>query len=680
MKTLLLVFLTLPLMAQAPAAQAPPPEAKPDAQQAGEKTGGQPAQQQQQAVPKPAAENWISGDIEVGYRFLTDVRGDFNTYRSVVNLGEGPKLFNADFTILPTGGKFADRIDVRASSWGDPYNTFRLDARKARLYNLTLDYRNIAYFNFLPSFANPGRLNPALPFLDQYGFDIYRRTFDGELDLFPSGRIVPYVAYSRNGGRGTGTTNFVLQSDEYTVPARYSDHTNEARGGVRFAFNRWHATLEGGSFNFRDDQEVFQGSQLPNLGNVITPILGQQLEFTGGREKYGIRGGGSFARAQFTANPVSWADVSAQFLYSQPHNDINFTQSSTGNLVDLATATFYNAEIFDVTGSAKQPRPSGSVSLVLRPISHFRIFEAWSTDRLHTAGFALLADQFLITGQAPTVQNLADATRFVVNYNQEEINLLYDVTRFLSVRGGYRYVWGDMVTPPSFLADAAGLLSERGVLRRQVGLAGLNVRVSSKVKGNVDFEASPGDRSYFRTSLNDYKRARIMASYNPTASWEFSARFNVLNNQNPDPAIRYDFESRDNTFTAAWHPSSHSGMGVLAEYSRSTLNSSIIYLIPSMLSQDFSKYIERANIGTLLADLPFMKGANPVKLSFGGSFYRSAGSRPTRFWQPMARFTIPIGGHVAFNTEWRYYGMTQPFYIFEGFRSHQFTTSLRFTI
>ncbi|HVX67425.1 MAG TPA: hypothetical protein VHA11_12520, partial [Bryobacteraceae bacterium] len=154
---------------------------------------------------------------------------------------------------------------------------------------------------------------------------------------------------------------------------------------------------------------------------------------------------------------------------------------------------------------------------------------------------------------------------------------------------------------------------------------------------------------------------------------------NVLSNQNPDPLIRYDFLSRDTGASAYWNPGWWKGFGLLADYTRSTLRSDILYVIPSQLTPDVSLYRENAHTGTLLADVPMPGGTHGPKLSFGGSFYRSQGSRPVRYWQPMARLALPITEHVQFNTEWRWYGMTQPFYLYEGFRSHQFTTSLRYT-
>jgi hypothetical protein len=664
MRNLLLLAVTLPLLAQDPAASQAAPAATPT------------------PTPTPG-ERWISGTVDAGWRFTTSVAGDENTYRSVVNLGSGPKLFGVDLTIVPPKHRFADRIDVQAHSWGgDPYNTARIDARKTGLYNFTFDYRNIAYYNFLPSFANPGRTNPALPFLDQYGFDTFRRVTSLQLELFPGRRIIPYVDFDRDGGRGSGIVNFVLPANEYTVPTRYDDHTNLGRGGVRFEYTRWHLTLEEGGFSARNNQSL-GGGTFPNPGNLRTPFLGQPLVLTGGAERYAVDGSGTFSRGLFTANPFAWVDVSAQFLYSQPHTTTTFAQTDSGNLFSFAIPAFYSSEAGVINATAKQPHPSASVDVELRPFGgRLRVIESWMTDRMHDSGSALLADQLVLTGGLPpTNLTAADLERFVATYSQQEVNLLFDVTPMITLRGGWRYVWGDTTAPASVTVEGStGDTTESGTLSRHVALAGVSFRTKSRIRASVDYEGSPGDRTYFRTSLNDYQKARIMGSYEPVSGLRFEASFNVLNNQNPDPAVHYDLLSRDNTFTVSWTPSSWKGASILGEYSRSTLHSNITYLVPTEFTTAISDYRENSHSGTLLAQVPFPKFKNAPTLSLGGSFFRSTGTRPTRYYQPLARLALPIGGHVQFYTEWRWYALSQPFYVYEGFRTHQFVTAIRWKL
>src|SRR5262249_9230439 len=102
--------------------------------------------------PVPATESWLTGSVDLGYRWKTDVAGSFDAYRNIVNLGAGPKLIGTEFTLAKT--RAFDRVDVYAFGWGgEPYSTFHLTARKAKLYDFRGDYRDLAYFNFLPSFA-----------------------------------------------------------------------------------------------------------------------------------------------------------------------------------------------------------------------------------------------------------------------------------------------------------------------------------------------------------------------------------------------------------------------------------------------------------------------------------------------------------------------------------------------
>src|ERR1700693_2665346 len=125
-------------------------------------------------TPCPETVQWLPGSIDLGYRWNTGVSGSLETYRSVVNLGSGPKFFGADFTIVDPKKRLFDRLDVRAYGWGDdPYSTLHVGVRKAKLYNFSADYRRIAYFNNLPSFADPTLSRGIV--LDQEAQDTHRR-------------------------------------------------------------------------------------------------------------------------------------------------------------------------------------------------------------------------------------------------------------------------------------------------------------------------------------------------------------------------------------------------------------------------------------------------------------------------------------------------------------------------
>ena len=216
MRALLAILLALPLCAQEaakPAEQAKPAaEAKPEEKQ----EAAAAPQDQAAAQAAPAADENISVTLDLGNRWVDFRGGHYETYRSVINLRGGLRLFGAELRFQDPKRRLFDRLDVRAGNWGgDPYNSLHIGARKSGVYDLTANYRNMIYFNFLPSFANPLREQGLL--LTQRSFDIHRRMADINLELRPGKRIVPYLAYDRNSNEGTGITTFVASLNEYQI-------------------------------------------------------------------------------------------------------------------------------------------------------------------------------------------------------------------------------------------------------------------------------------------------------------------------------------------------------------------------------------------------------------------------------------------------------------------------------
>ncbi len=664
MKAFLIFLFTLPLAAQAPVgAQMPvPPTPKEDVPQVA-----------QPGELAPPAEPFITGNLDVGYRWVSGVGGDFNTYRSIVNLGDGVRLFNLDAVIVPPSWKFADRIEVNANYWGgDPYNIARVAARKLGVYDFYWTYRNIAYFNFLPSFADP-TIDRGI-FLNQRGFDTFRRINDAELILRPGHRITPYVAYSRSGERGSGTTNIVLQGNEYTVPDTLDNNVNIIRGGSRFNFTRYNLMLEAGGIDYANNQQV-SISATPNFGNVVTPVFGQRLFLNQGLQSYNVNGSGVFTRGTFAANPASWADVYAQFEYSQLKNTTSFSENAAGNLINFANVSFFNGLVRAVDSRVKQPQPSAQVGAELRPLRWLRVLEFLSTNRLHSAGSGILIDRMLFTGAPPTTETVNAAERLEVSYNQQQVNFLFDVTRRLTLRAGHRYVWGDAEVPAAFILGGEG--QETAKLRRNVALAGVTWRTPRKLRLTAEYEGSPGDRFFFRTSLNEYQKGRVIARYQALPSLALTFNFNILNNENPAPT-EYSFQSRNTSLSLYWAPKGGKRVSFIAEYARGTVSSDISFIVPNTLQPALSVYRERSNTGLLIAEIPLPgRGVYQPKLDFGGSIYDGTGTRPARYYQPFGRFRLPLGEHVQWYGEWRWYGFTQPTFLFEGFRSNQIITGFR---
>jgi hypothetical protein len=622
----------------------------------------------------PSAESWFTGSIDLGYRWRTDVAGSFDTYRSIVNLGSGPKLLGAEFTITDPKHRAFDRMDVRAYNLGDdPYATFHLTANKARLYDFNADYRDIAYFNFLPSYADPLLARGVV--LDQQSFDIRRRFASFQLDLLPGHWFIPYLAYDRDSGSGTGATTFVTDGNQYAVPSRLRDLTNLYRGGVRFEFRRLHATLEQGGTTFKDDQSLYQSSSAKNLGDVSTPVFGQTLSLTNLLAGYGIRGTSIYSKALLTASATRWLDLYGQFLYSQPDSTVNYQQAAAGSLFQQNQLLFYNSQQFLLSAEAKMPHTSGSAGAEIRLPHSVRILESWLTDRLHNGGAA--ASQQLLSSPGFSQQIAAQiASSLVTNYNQVETNVIWDALARLTLRGGYRRVWGDAndaILPPAGLASA-----DAGKLRRNIEIGGFTFRPMRKLSITGEAEGASDSSAYFRTSLHDYQKARAQVRFQAAAALTFSADFSLLDNQNPSSGVHYDYQARQQSISFLWSPAAGKIFDMQGSYSRSSLRSDIGFLSPQDLLPQRSFYRDNAHTATavLNVNLPHAGGLAP-KITAGGSFFISSGSRPTAYYQPIAKLWLPVGKKLNWFAEWRYFGYGEAFYLYEGFRTHSVTAGVR---
>ncbi|MEZ5352505.1 MAG: hypothetical protein R2762_07695 [Bryobacteraceae bacterium] len=640
-----ILMLASPAWAQTQEAKAEPAQEKTEA----------PAEAAEQASeeesPQPVTEKAV-WSAEFGYRFRGDVHGDFSAYRSVVNLGEGPKLFHFNL-ILPSSGKLFDRLELRGDSWGgEPYNTSSLFMERRGLYRLDVRYRNLAYFNQLPSYS-----------LNRQSSDLRRRGNDAEFTLFPGRGITPFFAWSVDSGTGAGISHFVADINEYAVAGTLADRTDLFRGGIRVERSRWHLTLEQGGTRFHQDDSFSDARAGSNPGNRSTPFLGETLRLDQLSQTYRVRGNTIYSKGLITASPAHWVDFTGQFLYSRPSVDSTYNADALGRFVSRNALVFANALRGMTFVEAKQPRTSGSASVELRPFERLRLVETWMTDRLHNASGIVGAETL------PVPLDLITGDRLTWNWSSQQLDGFFDVAPWLTVRGGHRYLWGDASTRAPNLTGP-----NTAELKRHTGLLGVVARPATKLRFQADYEAAKGDgaQAWFRTSLNDYQKLRSQIRYQPLTTLTLHANVQALENRNPSPLGGYDFLSRSTSIGVLWAPERLKGVVASGSYARSTLRSDISYLEPQVLQPQRSFYRENAHGVTGLME---WNGAH-LGLAAGGSAFVSSGSRPTRLYQPVGRVVAPLRPGVSAKAEWRWHGLTEPFFALEGFRTHLFVFSL----
>ncbi|MFN0101861.1 MAG: hypothetical protein ACKV2U_07200 [Bryobacteraceae bacterium] len=587
------------------------------------------------------------GSVDLGHRWNSDVVGSLDTYRSIVNLGEGPRVLGFQYTLFEAPAKAWDRLDLSAAGWGgDPAAWFRLDASKLEVYRLRLDHRDTAYFNAMPSFANP--LLERGIFLNQRAFDTRRRYTDLSLTMRPGKKLSPYFGYTRDSGDGRGITTFVTGGNEYPVANTLDDRTHNYRGGVEWTIGKGHLTLEQGGLVFDDDQRVSTADRNP--GNRQTPFLGRQLFLGELLQTYQVNGHSLYSKALGGWQAASWLDLSGSFLYSQPKTDIVYNQLNKGLFADLDTLLFADQQSLRWAAASRQPHSTGNVTAEVRPHERIRILESWFTDRFH---------------------NASTFDRLVWNQSRQQLDVLVEASRWLTLRGGHSYTWGDGSSRgTSFNLNG----TNTGTLRRHTGTAGGTLRLRPKLTVFADAEVARSSAVLFRTSLADFEKYRVRARYEVSASLNVQANFGDLRNRNPPEFGLFDLRQRQAAAAIQWLPRGGKRVKLIGEYARSSLRSAIDYTGPQSLARERSEFADNGHTVSAFVDAGLRHGAT---LSVGGASYRSSGSRPSRFHQPQIRLTAPLRKNVHVLAEYRWFSFSQPFYRVELFRTHQFMAGIR---
>lgn len=627
------------------AAQAAPKE---KAAQAAPASPAVPKEKQAEAPVAPVAlEPKTSGSVDLGYRWNSNVTGSLDTYRSIVNLGEGPRVLGFHYSLFEAPKKAWDRLDLSAAGWGgDPAAWFRVDASRLEVYRLKLDHRDTAYFNAMPTFANP--LLERGIFLNQHAFDSRRKYTDLSLVMRPGKRFSPYFGYTRDSGDGRGITTFVTDGNEYPVANRIDDRTHNYRGGVEWTLGKGHLTLEQGGLMFNDDQRVSTADR--NAGNRQTPFLGRQLFLGELLQSYKVTGQSLYSKALGGWQAATWLDLTGSFLYSQPKTDIVYEQANKGLFVDLNTLVFADQQSLRWAAASRQPHSAGNVTAEVRPHQRIRILESLFTDRFH---------------------NASSLDRLVWNQSQQQFDVMVEVSRWLTLRGGHRYSWGDGSSRGD-LFNPAGV--SVGKLRRHTGTAGGTLRLRPKFSVFGDAEVARSSAILFRTSLGNYEKYRARARYEVTANLNVQLNFGTLDNQNPAQFGQFSLKQRQAAAAIQWLPRGGKKVKLIGEYARSSLRSVIDYTVPQSLSRERSEFADNGHTVSAFADFQLPGGAI---LNLGGASYHSSGSRPSHFHQPQIHLTAPIHKHLHLLTEYRWFSFSQPFYRVELFRTHQFLAGIR---
>jgi hypothetical protein len=265
---------------------------------------------------------------------------------------------------------------------------------------------------------------------------------------------------------------------------------------------------------------------------------------------------------------------------------------------------------------------------------------------------------------------------FKLTDNRSTTEVLFDLTKNIMVRVGYRYEWGDAIESSGLTSDTYPY--ESGRLRQHVVLAGTRLRPIKWLTLNGDLESSHDGQNYYRIGMANYVKVRADARATLRPDLFFTIGEHYLSNTNPADGVNAKFKSQQQVASLQWIPAKKY-FSLIAEYTHSEIRSDVNYLVLFPYSIDESLYRDYAHIASLFAEFALPGGkAGRTKLSFGGSFVRTSGSDPSHYYQPETKLAVPLTKRVNFFSEWRYYGLNQPFYADQGFHANTVMSGFRF--
>jgi hypothetical protein len=381
--------------------------------------------------------------------------------------------------------------------------------------------------------------------------------------------------------------------------------------------------------------------------------------------------------------PFSSLDVSGQFTFSQPSVSIGYSELATGQFVRLDQLLAYTGESATASGSALRPHPSGNLSLDWRLTSRLRILQSYYTDRFHVASDALFL-QTLTGVTDPFNAGAAHANLLLSNpdfqmeasqYNRYQGEVIFDLLPRLTLRAGYRDEWANaLISAPTL--NLTGTNLESGTERHKTVLSALEFRAFKTLSLHAEGEATVGESTdYFRVGLPDLNKFKMRVRYKPRTWLNLNLTHTWLEGANGTAGINSDFHVRQSSANLMFAPREGKRISLSLDYMNSWTDSTITaFTEPALFLTGPSIYEMNSHTVGAWCDLALFHGA---RLNVGGSMLLSYGTRPTNFYQPRARFSVPLNARAAWTAEWRYYGFREDLYPTENFNAQLFEVGLR---
>jgi hypothetical protein len=608
--------------------------------------------------------------IDAGERWV-DFQGSRDLYRSQLDYGEGPKLFSGDFLVTAPQGsnRYYDRFQLTLNNWGgEPYTAARLRIEKAKIYELRFDYENVKYFSSIPRFANPQFAQGNLQ--SRHVFDVGQRNSSLQLRFLPNQTVSPYFAWDRSSRHGPVRTSFAADGDEFILGSNWDTASNDFRAGVNFSLPKFSLLLEQGYLCYREKTQLFASGFQDGASSRL--IFGRDIVMSDYNAANDTTADVPFSNAVAVWKPLNSVSLRAHASYSMAGLDPRFSDSFTGVFVSFPLSAFYTGQTDQVLGKVKKPTFFGDFLAEWTPVSRLRITENVKTHNFHVSSAAVSSlaymhvEPILEVGVIDQLAQVNPLQSFLSFDNlTQELQGAYYVTPRLVARLGHR-----------FERRKVRHEEDQAEYDRNVLIAGLSYDFSARDRISAEYEYGRTDQPIFRTDVVDFQRVRVRGRYSPFEKLQFEGSATVFDND--DDVSSIDFTSRQREYDLHFSYALASRVSVSGGAERSTIVTSILYVLPQTFTTDRSRYREKGNFGDILLNLALIHKAS---LSLGYSVWGVSGDFPLTYHRPMARLDIPVHERMSVYGQWNFYEYNEKVDLFpQDYRAHLMVVGFRVTV
>lgn len=218
-------------------------------------------------IASPAVQAQEDGTSEgrfvIGFRDVS-VDGERNKYREDVNLNDGPRLMDLDFSLTPDGtlGEMVDRIQLDVDELGgEPFESVRLDVQKYGAFDFEYNRYESDYFYHDQLFPASEVSIANARAGDFHTFDFRRVRDQASLDLDLSERAKLTFGFDRYSKKGESTTTLDISRDEFELDKPIDEESFEYNVGFQYSWDKVTIALDERYSEYDNAYEIFLPGQ-----------------------------------------------------------------------------------------------------------------------------------------------------------------------------------------------------------------------------------------------------------------------------------------------------------------------------------------------------------------------------------------------------------------------------------